>query len=399
MGNGNPCGTCSAGFIQFCEDTFGTSCCSACATELAILPFLEEYLDGSELSFYKKNIRTGKIMKIPTDIDYRIDRGVLNINESRNSASLLRLLSDPSIAIVCENGKNYCTGVNFTNKLIRLNYFKELSTKVDHISSLISTYSVINDEKNLNIITNLLDQKLKVKKNEYNYIIRDYFIDAYELKNKNALKIVKISTQISFLWGIINNLAIQYGVKRNIEFTLTFFDAIFNNLNGTSPILAEGLNEYFNKYQFEFVPHSYNEYLLFWNNIYDNDPRVIYQLIYSQSTSVFSIETMTLEQIFKYFNNELVEINFRDCICHKINVEQEYSTPFPPLPPPVPTEDVDGYNGAGPVNETVIMPVPQNMDKPHKIKSCSSCSCDNKNEIKYNEHDKLLEELRNIDDN
>jgi len=375
----NVCGNsgCSSQYLDYCFQQFGTSCCSVCSENIiSAVEFLDDYLYNSKLTFYKKNVVTNEIMMIPVNINYNIDRGILN----NNSISLTRLFTDPTVLVEVNGGINYCTNVNFTNSLLKLNLFKELSNKIDFIATLVSVYSIVNNEKNFNIIIKYMNNILKVNIENFNYINEDYYRESYINKNKDAIYIVKICTQISFIWGCIYTLAKQYNITLNLLFKIACWEAILYNLDGTKVITAEGLNIYLNKYKNEFIPLNYNTYFEYWNNIYNRDDDIINNLLYARSTDIFNVETLTIEQIFQYFNRDLCKINFEDCLSYIAIVR---SNNFQ-------NNSKNDYQN----NDVCEQTNKCNCFNNDVCEQTNKCTCSNIESIQYNDHLVLLEELK-----
>ena len=259
----------------------------------------------------------------PINLNITINKGSINIpkeylqqyNYFNNNNSFITFL---------DKGFYYCTEIPYSLANYKQN-LKEFEKSTNVMTTLASTYFINNNNNDFKKLNVLWKKKLYFTPNDYNFYKGYYYYDYYTTHNGYTYDIIRIIGQIVFLWNLIFNLSKIYNIPINFDFYLTFFTAIFENLSNIQPILSEQINVYFNKYQKDYMPLSYNNIIINWVNLINEETDVIYILIYKQASYVLNIEQ--LENIIiskiilsKYFNYVSVKNKFLECLslyCNK----------------------------------------------------------------------------------
>ena len=118
MGGSSSSQNCSQGFISWCESVYNTSNCTLCSSDVAAtgIDVFGDYLDSSIITFIK-----GKTFRaVQINSPYNISKGILYI-DNPSSASIAKLLQDPTLFTVISGGTFYSTGILNTLIFFRKN--------------------------------------------------------------------------------------------------------------------------------------------------------------------------------------------------------------------------------------------------------------------------------------
>ena len=111
MGGGSSSSTCDccASFIDFCESAFDTNNCTLCGVDIAAtgIEFMDDYLDGSTISFLKEKT----LENVPLNYPYKIDKGIL-YTSTPLGLSINKLLQNKYLYTVVTGGTLYITGLS-----------------------------------------------------------------------------------------------------------------------------------------------------------------------------------------------------------------------------------------------------------------------------------------------
>jgi hypothetical protein len=245
MGGSSSSQNCSQGFISWCESVYNTSNCTLCSSDVAAtgIDVFGDYLDSSSIKFIK-----GKTFKeVPLNSPYRINKGILYI-DNPSSASIAKLLQDPSLFTVISDGSFYSTGLLNTLILFRKN-IQPFVKSINIFTSLSTSKIIETGNPDINIINSLMDKKIGFKCKDYNYYLNNFYYDySKDNCNKYALELARIDGIIIFIWNLIYKKSVSLNIKLDYPFYITFYLSIFDNLNRTNPILSNQINPYFIKY-------------------------------------------------------------------------------------------------------------------------------------------------------
>jgi len=90
-------------------------------------------------------------------------------------------------------------------------------------------------------------------------------------------------------------------IKLDYEFYITFYLAIFNNLNGTDPILSYQINPYFIKYDPSGILSSLDDVsIVKWTNIISNQVNLTELLISKMASRILSQEELINNSVTEY---------------------------------------------------------------------------------------------------
>ena len=148
MGGTSSSQNCSQGFISWCESVYNTSNCTLCSSDVAAtgIDVFGDYLDSSSIKFIK-----GKtFIEVPLNSPYRINKGILYI-DNPSSASIAKLLQDPSLFTVISEGTFYSTGLLNTLILFRKN-IQPFVKSINVFTSLSTSKIIETGNPDINII-------------------------------------------------------------------------------------------------------------------------------------------------------------------------------------------------------------------------------------------------------
>lgn len=245
MGGTSSSSNCSSGFIQWCESVYNTSNCTLCSADVSAtgVDVFGDYLDSSTIKFIKGKTFTA----VPINSPYHLIKGILYI-DNPSSASIAKLLQEGGLFTVVSDGTFYSTGILNTLILFRKN-IQAFTKSVNIFTSLASSKIIETGNPDINIINSLLIKRLGFTVNDYNYYLNNIYYDYYmDNSNKYALELIRINANIIFIWNLIYKRAIELDIKLDYSFYITFYLSIFDNLEGTKPILSYQINPYFIKY-------------------------------------------------------------------------------------------------------------------------------------------------------
>ena len=271
-----------------------------------------DYPSNSTVNFFTLN---GLILKpYPFKFDYRVDKGLIKI--SSNARQLTQLNNDSSLYTIINDGIYYSTNINFNLPIYKQN-LKEFETRTSSMVTLATSYIINQGNSNFKKLNKIWKERIGFNTNDYNFYDLDYYYDYYISKNGYAYDCIRIISQKRFLWNLIYNLAIKYNINIDFEFYQTFYTAIFENLYGTTPIKVEQINIYFDKYNPQYMPLSYNSIIQKWVLLCNNEEDVVNLIILKQASYVLSLEELEnvdLVKLYTIFNYQTVKFRFLECL-------------------------------------------------------------------------------------
>ena len=285
-----------------------------------------DFLNDSKLEFVSLN----GLQPIPYPIkfNYKVYKGSLEVPCSEQ-VQFEQIYNNGQLYTIISEGTFYSCDV----PLSLITYRKNLTQFKDNnaFASLATTYFINSNTENFKTLNKLWKNKIGFNTNDYNFYALDYYYDYYVSSNSYALDCIRICAIKVFLWNLIFNLAKIYDINVDFAFYETFYTCIFENLDGTKPILAEQVNVYFNKYQENFMPSEpYNSIIEKWSTAINFQRDVVNILIFKQASYALNLEQLeALDYIalFKYFDYQTVKFRFLDCLSVNKPVSTSTSKP------------------------------------------------------------------------
>jgi hypothetical protein len=325
MGGTSSSSNCSSGFIQWCESVYNTSNCTLCSADVAAtgVDVFGDYLDSSNIKFIK-----GKTFKpVPLNSPYRIIKGVLYI-DTPSSASMAKLLQDGGLFTIISEGTFYSTGILNTLILFRKN-IQPFVKSVNIFTSLASSKILETGNPDINIINTLLAKKLGFTVNDYNYYLNNIYYDYYKDKsNKYALELIRVSANIIFIWNLIYKRANELNINIDYPFYITFYLSIFDNLDGTKPILSNQINPYFIKYCPDGILTIIDDLCIEkWCNIISIEVNLTNILILKMASHLLSQDELISNDssaINLKLSPQSVESRLNECFSYRESIHNKY---------------------------------------------------------------------------
>ena len=303
------CETCQSGNTKRCDNG-----CTAIVQNCPNGRY-NDFLNLSNLNFFSLNglIPKPYIIKL----NYKIKKGKLIIekNDTQQYNSINR---NENLYTIITAGTFYSVNIPFSCALYKKNINTFFST-MNSFTTMATSYMINNNletypNKKLNELWKI---KLGFNTNDFNFYNTDYYYNYYITKNGYAYDCVRIIAQKIFIWHLINNLSKSYKITIDFEFFQTFYTCIFENLNGVQPISVENINIYFDKYNSQYMPLSYNSIIQKWIDLINKTDDAINILIYKQASYALNLkelETLDLEKLYSIFDYQTVKFRFLDCL-------------------------------------------------------------------------------------
>ena len=329
MGGGGSTQTCDccASFIDFCESTFDTNNCTLCGVDIAAtgIEFLDDYLEGSTISFLKEKT----LEQVPLNYPYKITKGVLDTG-TPSGLAINRLLQDKHLFTVVSGGTLYISGLSRTLVSFRKN-LQSFSKSVNIFTSMASSYIIKTANQDISIINNMFEQKLGFPISKYNYYMKNPYYDYNgDQLNTYALEIVRINSIIVFIWHIIYAQAIQNNINIDYPFYIQFYLSMFENLNGTNVILPSQINPYFIKYSLNIIPDTYTPIIIKWTEIISKARNLTDILIYKMSSRLLNENQLLYDELTENnlkLSRSTVKQRLKDCIDYRNSINSSYDLP------------------------------------------------------------------------
>jgi len=289
-GSSSTCDCCES-FISFCEDTFGTNNCTLCGVDIAAtgIEFLGDNLDGSQITFLKEKT----LAPIPLNGPYSIIKGILSI-DTPSGTTIAKLLQDKTLFTVASGGTFYISGLSNTLVFFRKNH-QSFEKAINVYTSMATSYMIKTSNSDINIINALFAQKLGFPITDYNYYMNNYY---YEYNNNPlniyTLQLIRVDAIIIFLWHLIYQQAVLNNITIDNPFYIQFYLSMFENLNGTSPILSSKINPYFIKYSPALLPATDDIAIVKWSEIIGNETNLTNLLISKMVSRLSSVPELVL---------------------------------------------------------------------------------------------------------
>jgi hypothetical protein len=271
-----------------------------------------DFPSNSSLIFFTINCLNIKPYHIK--FDYRIDKGLIGI--SSNVTQYQQLNNNPSIYTMINGGIYYSTNINLDLPLYKQNV-KEFTKTTSSMVTFATSYFINQGNSDFKKLNKIWKKRIGFNTNDYNFYVLDYYYDYYVSKNGYAYDCIRIISQKRFIWNLIYNLAKQYNISIDFEFYQTFYTAIFENLYGTTPITAQQLNIYFDKYHPEYMPLSYNSIIQKWVALCNLEEDVVNLIILKQASCVLTLEELEnvdLIKLYTIFDYQTVKFRFLECL-------------------------------------------------------------------------------------
>jgi len=272
-----------------------------------------DFLNQSKLEFV--SLKGIQPIPYPIKFNYRINKGLISVVSSEK-VQFNQIYNNGTLYTILSEGTLYSTNVVFTLIIYRKNLAQFLN--VNTFTTMGTTYFINKNSENFKSLNALWKKKIGFNSNDYNFYEIDYYYDYYVSSNSYALDCIRICSIKVFLWNLIYNLAKQYNIDINFEFYETFYTCIFENLDGTKPILAEQVNIYFKKYYENFMPiDPYNSIIVKWSTTINLEKDVINQLIFKQASFVLNLEQLEAQDyqaLFTHFDYQTVKFRFLECL-------------------------------------------------------------------------------------
>jgi len=288
-------------------------CCTQITCYLKNKIASNDFLHQSKLEFV--SLKGIQPIPYPIKFNYRINRGLISISSSEN-VQFNQIYNNGTLYTILSEGTLYSTNIPCSLIIYRKNLAQFLN--INTFTTLGTTYFINKNSENFKSLNVLWKKKIGFNSNDYNFYEIEYYYDYYVSSNSYALDCIRICSIKVFIWNLIHNLAKQYNIEINFEFYETFYTCIFENLNGTKPILAEQVNIYFNKYHENFMPNEpYNSIIEKWSTVINTEKDLINQLIFKQASLILNLEQLEAQDyktLFSYFDYQTVKFRFLDCL-------------------------------------------------------------------------------------
>jgi hypothetical protein len=324
-GSSSTSSSCSQGFISWCESVYNTSNCTLCSSDVAAtgIDVFGDYLDSSNIKFLK-----GKTLaQIPLNSPYNLNKGILYL-DNPSSASMVKLLNDESLYTIISGGTFYSTGLLNTLVLFRKN-IQPFTKSINIYTSLASTEIIKTKNSNINIINVLMAQKIGFTNTDYNYYLNNFYYDYYKDNiNQYALKLIRIDAIIIFIWHLIYQKAVTLNITLDYPFYITFYMSIFDNLNGTNPILSYQINPYFINYvPSGILSHLDDISIIKWSNIISKQNE-IHDILISKMASRILNQNELINDTITENNLKLspttVKNRLNECFIYRESIHSKY---------------------------------------------------------------------------
>jgi hypothetical protein len=326
-GSSTPTCDCCASFIDFCEGTFDTNNCTLCGVDIAAtgIEFLDDYLEGSTISFLKEKT----LEQVPLNYPYKITKGVLDTS-TPSGLAINRLLQDKHLFTVVSGGTLYISGLSRTLVSFRKN-LQSFSKSVNIFTSMASSYIIKTANQDISIINDMFEQKLGFPISKYNYYMKNPYYDYNgDQLNTYALEIVRINSIIVFIWHIIYAQAIQNNINIDYPFYIQFYLSMFENLNGTNVILPSQINPYFIKYSPNIIPDTYTPIIIKWTEIISKARNLTDILIYKMTSRLLNENQLLYDELTENnlkLSRSTVKQRLKDCIDYRNSINSSYDLP------------------------------------------------------------------------
>ena len=330
---------CCASFITFCEDTFGTNNCTLCGVDIAAtgIEFCDDYLQFPKIKFLKSSNGGKTIAVIPYNTLATVKLGVLDV-QTPSGLTVYQYLQNQELFTVVSGGDLYISGLNNTLVSFRKN-IPSFTRSVNILTSMGTTQIIATGNQDINIINELFAQKLGFTVSDYNYYLNNPYYDYYSTFNKYALTLVQVNALTMVLWHIIYNQAVLLGIDLtdNYPFYIKFYLSIFENLNGTEPILSDQINPYFVEYTPAIIPASYDPIIIKLATAISAETDIISLLQLKYSTRLSSEEELsnadfTTNSTSLKLSRDSVKTKLIECIDNRNYINASYGIQTKPFP-------------------------------------------------------------------
>jgi hypothetical protein len=296
-----------------------------CSSDVAAtgIDVFGDYLDSSSIKFIK-----GKTFKeVPLNSPYRINKGILYI-DNPSSASIAKLLQDPSLFTVISDGSFYSTGLLNTLILFRKN-IQPFVKSINIFTSLSTSKIIETGNPDINIINSLMDKKIGFKCKDYNYYLNNFYYDySKDNCNKYALELARIDGIIIFIWNLIYKKSVSLNITLDYPFYITFYLSIFDNLNGTNPILSKQINPYFIKYVPSGILSQKDDICIIkWCNVISTQVNLVNIFKVKMASRLLSEDELINDapnQINLKLSETTIENRFNECFSYRESIHYKY---------------------------------------------------------------------------
>jgi len=225
------------------------------------------------------------------NLPYNFVKGRLN-TDTVIGQNIQKFLQDPSLYTIVSGGNLYISGLLNTLTLFRLN-IQNFAMSINVYTSMASSYIIKNRNSNLSIINELFAEKLGFKNKDYNYYMNDTYYD-YNKNHDNsfALQLIRVNAILIFIWNLIYYQTTFQNIKIDYPFSIQFYLSIFENLNGTNPILTDQINPFFTSYSPVLLPSNYDKILTKWIYFIGKEKNLVSLLILKQSSRLLSYDEL-----------------------------------------------------------------------------------------------------------
>ena len=328
---------CCASFITFCEDTFGTNNCTLCGVDIAAtgIEFMGDYLHHSKIKFLQSTNKGTIIKNVPYNANANIDKGILDVS-TPSGLTIYSLLQNPQLFTVVSEGTFYVSGLSCTLIFFKKN-IPSFIRSVNIFTSMASSYIIKNADQSIDPINALFAQKLGFSVNTYNYYLNNPYYDYNATQNIYALELVRVNSLLIFIWHIVHIQAINLNINltNNYPFYIQFYLSIFENLDGTKPILSSQINPYFISYSPNLIPASWDPIITKWAIQLSIETDSTQLLILKQSSRLLSqsqlVETNLVDNKRDLkLSPDTMKDRFNECISNRNFINRREGLPIKP---------------------------------------------------------------------
>jgi hypothetical protein len=140
-----------------------------------------------------------------------------------------------------------------------------------------------------------------------------------------------------FIWHIVHIQAINLNINltNNYPFYIQFYLSIFENLDGTKPILSSQINPYFISYSPNLIPASWDPIITKWANQLSIETDSTQLLILKQSSRLLSqsqlVETNLVDNKRDLkLSPDTMKDRFNECISNRNFINRSEGLPIKP---------------------------------------------------------------------
>lgn len=247
--------------------------------------------------------------------------------------TFINVINTPNRLTAIVNGTSSIFGTPNTIISFILSGVSTTNNKIDVFGSMMAVYILTNkctSQQAYDYLTSIVG----FSTSSFDYLQNDYYYNygtnlqqifgAYQgnVSINYPLQCVRIACQVYFLWTLVYYYAQQQNINVDIYFNIKYYQCLLKNMNGTSIILTEQINEFFPN----LLPSSLNSTINYWVGLINNPINITNLLIIKY---MFLILNQNIEWLTTNDVNIVSKVNLNyDDTNTKVNNIFAYVTPF-----------------------------------------------------------------------